>query len=74
MEQSTLQVAFLFRFYGCKSLYLLYLFVPQESVDLKESVSVTEQTRQPVARASHFCNLTVAAYEAYKHRLKSVVS
>src|SRR5919206_5000148 len=35
--RNTTPVAFLFRFYGCKLLNLLYLFLSPDSVDLKET-------------------------------------
>ena len=48
MEESTRAVAFLFRFYGCKLLYLMYLFASPDPVDLKDSVMLTNKIRHSV--------------------------
>ena len=45
----------------------MYLFVSQQSVYLKEAVSVTEKTRHSGWGWSQYRNLTAAVCEAYKH-------
>jgi hypothetical protein len=67
---STHSVAFLFRFYGCKVLNLLYLFASLVSVSLKGIVSVTEETRHSIGPLSHAWDLDSHQLRAYNQRLK----
>jgi hypothetical protein len=44
MDQLRPQLPFCSKFYGCKLLEILYLFVSQQSVNLSELVMLTDKT------------------------------
>lgn len=43
MDQVRPQLPFCSNFYGCKSLQMLYLFISQQSVNLRQMVMLTDK-------------------------------
>ena len=60
MDQLRRRLPFCSIFYSCKSMKILYLFISQQSVILKQAVMVTQKTRHSSLRLSaYLCVLCV---------------
>ena len=66
MDQVRPQLPFCSNFYACKLLEILYLFVSQQSVNLKQMVMLTQKREHLEGTI-----LTVAIHEAYNQRRKA---